>query len=156
MCGKHLRSSTSKINNLRRKQVFVVCFPSCECLNLIKDIEYIFSNPRSEQLWAPEEHLEELGSVLYNDCHLFNQCEMIKSCREAGFWLKCISFSRVCDLTLSRLGADLTSRRGRCWFGAVGGPPGAGRVRSQHGSPSSPSVDSSGLTSTVLEFLTDS
>lgn len=80
-------------------------------------MECIFSNQRSEQSWASKEHLEWMENILCNYCHPFNQCEMIKSYKDAGFWLKSFSLNRGCNLlTLSQLGANLKSQSGWVLF----------------------------------------
>lgn len=120
ICYKHLSSSVWKTNHLGKKKC-VSFFPPVENI-CIEDIDYIISNQRSEQFWASKEHSEWMENIFYNYCHFFNQCAVIKSCNEAGFWLKSLSFNRGFDLlTLSQLGADLNSHSlNRCLIGVMG------------------------------------
>lgn len=97
------------------------------------------------------------GNILYNYCHLFNQCAMIKSCKEAGFWLKSFSFNRSSNLlTLNQLSVDLNLQYGQvliCYGGETIGQVGS---KGQHESITSWSVNFPGFTRSVLEFLRNS
>lgn len=118
-------------------------------------MECIFSNQRSEQSWASKEHLEWMENILCNYCHPFNQCEMIKSYKDSGFWLKSFSLNRGCNLlTLSQLGANLKSQSGRGLFRNNGrqdtlGPKAGVSLTSR-------SVNFPSVIRSVLEFLADS
>lgn len=57
---------------------------------------------------------------------------MIKSCKEAGFWLKSSSFNNGCNLrTLSRLGADKLTEWTGAPFGTMGRPARAAGSKGQ-------------------------